>query len=266
MFILGLELRVNVTRVRELSPVSLAIVTAGQWILLPSVILLAAMAMQVSPELLWISALLAVSPGGAISTFFVYLARGNTLLSLAMTIISSVLSPVALPVMIAVIFYVSGTEQVISTVSKGRMMAQLAVIILLPVGLGLVVCWLNQKAVEHWRHWFRPVSLSLLLALIAAAGWGVRSELMANIMSVGLVAAMFTTCALAVGVMLSQFVPPADRLAVMIECTVRNIPVALFLGAQFLPPDVVVTFLLCYFIIEALIIFLLIGFRQLKGV
>ncbi|MEO1686451.1 MAG: bile acid:sodium symporter family protein [Pseudomonadota bacterium] len=77
--------------------------------------------------------IMACMPGGTTSNMFTYFARGNLALSVLMTVASTVLGVVAIPVILSV--YASALDLVIPT---STILATLAML-LVPVGLGLAI-------------------------------------------------------------------------------------------------------------------------------
>ncbi len=180
--------------------------------------------------------LIAAMPGGAMSKLFSYLGRGNAALSIALTAFTTLASVVTVPVLLQLL--VAHYIRPDFAMPVGDILAfDLGLCLLLPVLAGMLVgrLWPRQRgAIARWcvRVGLAGVALmiagSLASGRIAPAsyGWGAPLAIIAFC-----VAGQQLT-------MLPFYVmrwPRADRMAVGIEVTMRNINLALLLKARLFP-------------------------------
>ncbi|MDP5292221.1 bile acid:sodium symporter [Oceanimonas sp. CHS3-5] len=140
---------------------------ALQWLLLPllawGLIWLLALPPLVAAALVLITA----APGGATSNLFSFLADGDTALSVSLTALVGLLAPLWMPVVVMLQLGWLGQHNASLALPLGPAMAQLALICIVPVLVGMAVrrrwcAW----AKRHQPRLKRTVSLMFLLLLL----------------------------------------------------------------------------------------------------
>jgi BASS family bile acid:Na+ symporter len=106
---------------------------AAQYVVMPGLAWLIATALDLSPELAAGLVLVGAAPGGTASNVMVFLSRGDTALSVAMTSVSTLLSPVLTPLLVLAL-----AGQMLP-VDAGALFLSIVQIVLAPVVLGLLL-------------------------------------------------------------------------------------------------------------------------------
>lgn len=149
------------------TPRSVLIGLVCQFSIMPLVGFLLASSFQFPPEIAAGVILVGSSPSGLASNVMSYIAKANVALSVTITAVATLLSPFITPFLMQ---WLAGTFVEIDTT---KMMLDIANMILLPIGLGLVVNRLfrNQTA---WLNRYMPLvsmaGITLIIAIITAAG------------------------------------------------------------------------------------------------
>jgi len=228
MGVVGLELTVADFRRVASYPGIVLWGTLGQWTALP----LAAAA------LLWVSdlephmaagvILLTAAPGGGISNVFTFLAGANTALSVTLTAVSSLLAVVVLPLVTALGFaWFVGSEADVQ-VPVVPMIGQLAALVLLPVGLGMLVRSRRPELVLRYAGRLRQVVLGALVVLMTVALSSDSTGLVGQVflgLGVGLA---WTVVATAVGLGVARLMglDGPDAFTMVVEYAVKNVGLA----------------------------------------
>lgn len=118
-------------------------------------------ALYAVPELALPLLILAAMPAGMTSPFLVELAGGRQSLAIVVTILTSLLAPLSVPLVIQVL---AGAHV---EVPYQAMMISLATIIILPMACAQFVRIRATRLVEKTHRWYRVLSIVLLGALIA---------------------------------------------------------------------------------------------------
>lgn len=174
--------------------------------------------------------LIAVSPGAGISNVLVAAAGANIALSITLTALASVLCVVTLPTVAALGMRAFLGDSIAIEVPVGLVMGQLAVSLLLPIGLGMAIRARRPAFVERFGRRIQQVAMLLIGAIIAvsmvSSGGG---ELDMSDASAGFLAAgVWTLAAMAIGWLtaLGLGLAGPDRFTFLIEFSTRNIAVA----------------------------------------
>lgn len=146
MFSLGLGLTVGDFRRILVQPRALLVGVFSHFVLLPLVCFGMLKLMGLSGAFAVGFMILAACPTGATSNLLTYLARGDVALALGFTAIASLLTIFTLPVIVTgALAHFMGTERAVN-VPVGLMMGQVALVMGLPVTLGMV-------ARHRWTGW-----------------------------------------------------------------------------------------------------------------
>ncbi|MEW8156622.1 MAG: bile acid:sodium symporter family protein, partial [Candidatus Thiodiazotropha endolucinida] len=139
MFSMGTALVARDFRLIIESPSSVLIGIVSQMLILPIVALIVLLLLQLPPELFVGFMILAFSPGGTTSNMFSYLGRGNVALSITLTAIVSLVTPLTIPLFASQVIewqLDSRSEIVLPFVPT---FAKLVVVTLIPVALGMLL-------------------------------------------------------------------------------------------------------------------------------
>lgn len=204
MFGIGLSLRLSdFTNVFK-APKALAVGVAGQMILLPAIAFALAIALQLPPEIAVGLIIIALAPGGATSNMFTYLFRGDVSLSISLTALVSLITPLSIPLGAALgMSYFLGSHTEIS-LPIGKTIVQLVMITVIPVGLGLFTLsrWPATAAkMEKVLKWFSIFFLFLIITLVVLKN---RDNMLSFFVQAGSATLMLNLIVLVLGYQLAK--------------------------------------------------------------
>lgn len=264
MLVVGLELTPADFRRVLRYPRTVAIVSLGQLLLLPACAALLIRVQQPEPWVVAGMVLLAASPGGAISNLYCYLARANLALSVTLTAVSTLLALVTMPALTAagLALFLEATYPI--AVPAGRMVGQLVLMMLLPLGLGMALRLWRPGLVAAARLPLRGLSLAGLGCLVVLVLMDQRDGLGAALSAAVPVAVPFCllTMGSGYGLGLALRLPPADRLTLLIELSTRNLGLVAVIGVLALGQVKLVLFATLFFLVELALVLVLIALRS----
>ena len=230
MVAVGLELTLEDFRRVARTPRAVIAGTLGQIALLPLLTWAVVAALSVPPVFAAGAVIVAVSPGAGISNILAAVARANVALSVSLTAFASVLCVLTLPTIAALGMRHFLGEAVEIDVPVGRLMIQLALSLLLPIGVGMVWRARRPAFVErHRRRMQRGALATILVLMVLGFAFGDTGELSYADAGAGVVAAgVWTVAAMGLGWSMATALglPPDDRFTYLIEFSTRNIAVA----------------------------------------
>lgn len=177
---MGLSLRVDDFRRIARHPKAVAVGLGSQVIVLPILAMGVAVAFHklfgFAPILVMGLLLLACCPGGATSNLVAYLARADAALSITVTAVNSLAAALTTPL----VFWITtslvfGSPTAVS-VSFIEMAALVAVVLVLPILLGLTVSHLRPAWAKRSERPFKIVSALFLALVVAGAIYQNRAE------------------------------------------------------------------------------------------
>ena len=232
MTIVGLELTRDDFRRVVTAPRAVVGGTLAQIVLLPLLTWAVVALLDVPPVFGAGAVLIAVAPGAGISNILTALANANTALSVSLTAVASVLAVVTLPTIAAFgMRFFLGSEVAVE-VPVVLLLGQLAVSLLLPIGLGMALRARRPALVERYRRRLQRGAIVAIVILTGAAilsGGGSGGELSFADAEQGLLAAaVWTLAAMATGwaVAAALGLDAGDRFTLLIEFSTRNVAVA----------------------------------------
>ena len=240
MWGLGLSLDVSDFKLATTRPKAVLIGLGFQLLGLPLVAFAVATMFRLNPVLSVGLMIIALCPGGVTSNMFSFLARGNVALSIVLTAIVSLVTPLTIPLALntaAGLFLGSGME-VVLPVQKTIM--TLVAITVLPIVLGMMI---RRRFPGFAERSDRPVRigsiviLGLIIAGIAKQNW---NHLPAYFAQVGMACALLCIASVALGYWGSRLFRMEDRDAktIAIEVGIQNGTTGLFVASTLLasPP------------------------------
>lgn len=150
-------------------PARLAAGVAAQFVAMPLIAFALARALGLDAAATAGLVLVGACPGGTASNVITYLVRGDVALSVAMTALSTVLSVVVTPLLVALY---AGTR---IDVPALQMMGDIGRIVLLPVGLGCAVHALFpglSRVAERGLAWFAMLAVAYIVGVVVALNPG----------------------------------------------------------------------------------------------
>lgn len=174
---MGMTLRPADFAIVARRPWALLLGVAAQYTIMPLLGLAIALALGLPPLLVAGMVLVGAAPGGTASNVMVYLSRGDTALSVAMTSVSTLLAPIFTPLLVLLL---AGQFLPVDT---GGLFFSIVQIVLVPVLLGLLLRWAAPRLVEKVLDALPLVSVAGITAVVMI----VVAASSATLLSVGLV-------------------------------------------------------------------------------
>ena len=255
MFIVGLELTRNDFRKVFLNPRLIVIATILQFILIPIIGVVLVQLMKPSPQVLAGVLLVAACPGGGISNYYTYLARANTALSVTLTTASCLAAILTIPIcMEGFTLYLS--EQFIIKIPFAKLIAQLLLLVVLPVIVGMKVRRLYPDMKERYESALRYVSIIAFAILIGFVVYKERANIPADFSDTAFASVAFTiiTMILGFGVGWIMGLSASDRFTLLIEFAVRNLAIATAISVGIFHDLGFAVFATVYFLVQVPII------------
>ncbi|KAF1720019.1 bile acid:sodium symporter family protein [Pseudoxanthomonas wuyuanensis] len=194
-----------------------------------------ALGFGLTPELAVGLMLLAASPGGATANIYSHLARGDVALNITLTAINSLLCLLTLPVILNLALeYFLGAGQYVPPPTKK--VIEVAVIIVLPVLLGMVVRAKAPAFAARAEKPLRLLSVLVLALLVAAAVAQEWNTLLTYFAVVGLACLLFNLISMGVGYAapLALKLPKRQAIAIAMEIGIHNGTLAIFIALNVL--------------------------------
>lgn len=150
---------------------------ASQYLALPTITFLLVWLLQPAPSLALGMILVAACPGGNVSNFFSYLAKGNVSLSVSLSMVSTLAAVVLTPLQLQ--FWGSllpETSAILTSVNLNLLdtLRVVATIMVMPILLGMFVSWKYPKLSAALKKPIKVLSFLILLGIIAgglASNW-----------------------------------------------------------------------------------------------
>src|SRR5690554_2063896 len=139
MFGMGLSLTLADFKRVMVYPKAMIIGQFCQIILLPLIGYLIAIYLDLSPTTAIGVMLLAACPGGPTSNMLTYMAKGDLALSVSLTAVSSILTIFTIPIVVQFALMEFSDQSQAVTVDALTMLKQLLIIVIIPVGIGMIV-------------------------------------------------------------------------------------------------------------------------------
>lgn len=181
-------------------------------------------------------ALLAAIPGGTVSNIFTYMAKGNIVLSIAITAITTIGCLVTTPIILNLLISQHMPADFVMPV--GRIAFEICIFLLIPLFLGMVIYSKLPKYAETISKFCIFGSIFVILLIVIGSAGAGRLDLGAfgskNIIII-LAFALALLCLSAIVPRLTRL-PAKDGTAIEIEITVRNTNLGLLLNASLFPP------------------------------
>ncbi len=256
MTLVGLELTVADLRAILRTPFRLASLLALQALLLPlvgaGVVTLLDPPAAIAGGLL----LVACSPQATVSNYFSLLGRANVALSVSLTTASSVLALLVTPVTANLAFgtLLRGGDAI--TLPAGQVMLQIAVGLVLPIGIGMAIRHRAPGFVQRWAGRLRRLSVVLLVTLLAGVTVSQAMAIRDQLALIVAAAVLFTVAGVAVGVVAGglQRAGRADLLTLAVAFPARSLSVATLVAVNVLGRLEFLNFAVVFFVVQALLL------------
>lgn len=165
MVVVGLGLTTEDFRRVASRPWLVAAAIIGQFVLLPTVALILARSLHLSPTVEKGVLLVAACPAGSMANFYTYLARANVALSVSLTAVSCVAAMLTMPILL-LSFQAYLGESATFAVPVPVILRQLLLTLLVPVLMGMALRRFWPAVTQRHQRSFFGLSLAALAALI----------------------------------------------------------------------------------------------------
>jgi BASS family bile acid:Na+ symporter len=229
---MGMTLRVGDFAVVARRPWALLLGVAAQYAGMPLLGYGLAVALDLSPALAAGIMLVGSAPGGTASNVMVYLARGDTALSVAMTTVSTLLAPLLTPLLVLWL------ADEFLPVETGALFVSIVQIVLVPVILGVLLRAVAGRIVDRVLPALPLVSVAGITAVVVI----VVAASSDTVLSVGLLVVLAVVLhngfGYAVGYLIARAtgLPMPGRRAVSIEVGMQNSGLAAALATVHFSP------------------------------
>lgn len=235
MVVVGLRLSAAELVAAFRQPRALALGLVVQMVALPLLALLLTRVFALPPPLALGLMLVAAAPGGVTSNYVALLAGADLALSTAMTLVTSLLAPVSLPVVLAL----SGTLPDVASLDLTAAMLRLALgmtlVAALPLALGMALRHWQPPWLSRRRGGLERLARLVFAAIVLTTFWQNRDAMIDHLGRLGGAALLLNLGAVAAGMALRFFgLSPAQSLAAAIECGLQNAAIAIFVAATVL--------------------------------
>jgi len=238
MFGVALDLRVEDFRAVARNPKAPLAGIATQLLVLPAATFVLVQLIDPIPSVALGMMLVAACPGGNVSNFMVWMARGNTALSVGMTAVTSSAAVVMTPFNLG--FWASqdpDTRKLLADVAVDpvAMFVTISLILLLPLAAGMYTRSRHPELSARVRQPLRRIGGLVFMSFIALAFYRDREYLTADILPVLAIVVVHNAMALGLGYTTARLagLAPRDRRAVSIEVGVQNSGLGLVLIFNF---------------------------------
>jgi len=230
MTVVGLQLVPADFRRVVAVPKAVIVGTLGQILLLPLMTWALVSSLRLPPELSAGAMLLAASPGAGMSNLMAAIAGAHVALSVTLTAISSVLAVVTLPAIAGLglsLFLGDGSDV---AVPVERLMGQMLVFLLLPIGVGMGLRARIGEGVRDAIPWINRLAIVGIIAtsLLGGATSGLELPTGRALALAALACVLWTWIAMAIAWMLGALLDldADDRFTFLVEFSARNVALA----------------------------------------
>ena len=218
MFGMGTMLTFEDFRLIFQRPRDILIGVAAQYTIMPLVAFLLVHVFSLPPEVAVGVLLVGCCPGGTASNVITYLAKGDAALSVSLTMVTTLLSPIVTPLLMLVI---AGERIDVPFLS---MMLSICQVVLLPVLLGIIVNRLFQRVIQKIKDCLPTFSIVVIAVIIGCVISVNATKLLEVGLATALVVILHNLAGLALGYMLTRWVKmEANKAkAITIEVGMQN--------------------------------------------
>lgn len=237
MFSLGLALRVDDFRSALANWRGVVVGMFGQVVLVPLIAALVGVGLGLSPTMLLGLMIIAACPGGVSSAFLTHLARGNTALSLLLTVASSLLALLSLPFVVnTVLGWQAGGGGEIHLSSGDlpldKLLGGLLLVTTLPILLGMTLRlklgWIGERGERHVSR----IATGFFVAIVIVTFGAHRETIVNGLPEVGGATVLLNLLTMLGGVLLAWAarLQRRESIAIAMECGLQNAGLGIFVA------------------------------------
>ena len=232
---LGISLRIDDFKQILVYPKAIIIGLLNQLLFVPLIGILLALMLPLSPELAAGLIIMAASPGGAGSNITTFLINGDSALSISLTTVSNLVAFITLPLWTALGMTLFVGTTGLASISLGQIIGPVAVITLIPIGIGLL---LRARWPQLGPTLKRPLRVGiafLIIVAIVSSLLAERENLLYYLTQAGIATGLLCLLTVSLGFASARFAGLSlpIRKTIAIESGIQNVPLALTLAQLF---------------------------------
>lgn len=266
MFSLGLGLKVADFRRVLRRPGVIAIGLLAQMLLLPLTAAGIALWLELPGE--WAVGLmvLAACPGGVTAGIVTRLALGETALSISLTVLTSLLAFVSVPLVVGAGLGYFGAESMVVSLPLGQTAGGLLIVTLLPVTLGL---WSSERGTfgERTKYLVHRGATWVFVLIVLFTFFDQWTAISEHFAQVGLASLLLNLVTMGTGALLGGLLglPVASRVALAMECGIQNSALGITLAVTVLAAPQLAVPSVIYALLMNITAFSVIAYRRLRA-
>ncbi|MEM9820785.1 MAG: bile acid:sodium symporter family protein [Bacteroidota bacterium] len=180
--------------------------------------------------------LLAACPGGVTSNLISHVSHGDTALSISLTAIGSCFTLFSIPLYVGFAFHHFSNGGQVVDVDELGMLLQVFLIVILPVGIGMLVRYLNESFALRMDRPVRVFSIVLFVLLVFSIILAEQEAILQNFPQIGGATIALNVLTLTVGYYSAQFfrLPKKQAITIAIETGIQNSTLAIVIASTVL--------------------------------
>ncbi len=224
MFGMGLSLTLTDFKRILIYPKAIFIGLTSQLIILPLIGYLIALGLNLSPTVAIGIMLLAACPGGATSNMLTHLAKGDLALSVSLTAIASILSIFTIPLIVQFALSEFSSHSQIIELDTFTMMKQLFVIVIFPVGIGMIIKRIFPNFAIKMDKPIKIASSVIFVLVIIGVIYSIRDVFMSYLGEAGTPSLMLNIITMSIGFSLAVLfkLSKPQAISISIETGIQN--------------------------------------------
>ena len=267
MMVVGAEVTLSNIRHTLQNPLLLIKASVLQIVLLAIACLLMSFIFNLDASIISGMVLIAACPGGALSNYYTYLAKGDVAFSISLTVLSTLLSFVTLPLFIEAGFSLLLDTASMIEVPVVQLISQLFFLLIIPVFGGMLIRFYFNNWYLNYHLVFQRITMIALVALLVFICWEQTAYLRELLDAIIYVAIAFNITILLAGLGIIRFITVNKKqaIAILFELPVRNLGIAVITGATLLGHSEIVVFSAAFFVIQLpIIVLVIIGIKKIN--
>jgi BASS family bile acid:Na+ symporter len=265
MFSLGLGLKTTDFRRVLHTPGAIFAGLVAQILLLPLTAAVIALWLDLASEWAIGLMILAASPGGVTAGIVTRLARGDTALSISLTVLTSLLAFVSVPLIVGAALDIFGGGAAAIRLPFGQTAGGLLLVTLLPVMLGL---WSSERGLipAPWRGWIHRLATGVFVLIVVYTFVDQWASITRHFADIGAATLLLNLLTMLTGALFGGLLglAAAARVALSMECGIQNSALGITLAVSVLGMPELAIPSVVYALLMNITAFSVIGYRQLR--
>jgi len=236
MFGMGLSLTLDDFKRIIKFPKAIIVGLTNQLVILPLIGYILTTSFDVSPSVAIGLMILAACPGGPTSNLIAHLSKGDTALSVSLTAISSVISTVTIPFIVNFALELHLNEGQIIQLPVIKTIAQIFIIVIIPVAIGMYVNKKNESFAERMEKPVRKLSTVVLVLVIMGIIIKERENMGEYFEQAGLISYSLNIISMLIGFLSAKALSLSKKqaISISIEAGIQNGTMAIMIATTLL--------------------------------